>query len=118
MSLVLGDIDKAAINAVTDKLTAALASAGPEATEAINAALDHFSVIGTALESKTMADFVQSVENPMLARMDAVTLQVTRLVDLAAPFASFSEGFQVVPIKSDEVVTVFLDIAAHACAAG
>jgi len=70
MSLVLGDINASVLQGLVTSLGTIVDKVGPEEATVLQTAMDHFSAIGTALESKTMADFATTVENPILTRED------------------------------------------------
>ena len=74
---------------VSDLFTRLNALEGKASTDA--AALVH----GSLTEALTDA---QVLTNPILTRIDTLGVQITRLADLAAPFASFAGGFSVVPL--------------------
>lgn len=91
MSLVLGDINAAVLNGLADKLRGVADGLGPEGLTLVNTAIDHLQTIGTALESKTVADVfagVKTVEDPLLARVD-------RIAAVLEKFEGFSNGFDI-----------------------
>ncbi len=91
MSLVLGDIDKAALNGIADKLANVISGLGPAEAAVVTTAIDHLQTMGVALESKTMADLfadVKAVEDPILARLD-------KIIAIGEKFQTFAGGFDI-----------------------
>ena len=91
MSLGLGDINASVLQGLVTSLGAIIDKVGPEEAAVLQSSMDHFNTIGTALESKTMADLLsdaKALEDPLLARLD-------KLIEFVEPFAGFSNGFTV-----------------------
>ena len=88
MSLGLGDINAAVLQGLVTSLGGMMDKVGPEEAAVLTTAMDHFNAIGTALESKTMADFVTTVEDPILTELQAWRAELKPVSDLAGSINS------------------------------
>ncbi len=91
MSLGLGDIDKATLTGIADKLANVITGLAPAEAAVVSTAIDHLQTMGVALETKTMADLftdAKAIEDPILARLD-------KIIDIGQKFEGFAAGFDI-----------------------